>query len=395
MTYYEKYYQIINYRKENILQDKNTYQKHHIKPKSIYPELVRDKDNIVRLTYIEHFKVHVYLYAYYKYELKDSFKSSKMACALECMSSIKRYPTKEIKDIIDNIEEFSLIYEKACIEARRHYSKLRKRTPIIQAKPVLQYSPDGNFIKEYKNANDAKIQNNYKSLVIPKEGRLNTSHGYIWKYKHTENFPRKIQGIEVNYRARKPVLQYDMDGNFVREWKSFKHIKRSKLFKGTCTIIHRCLKNKKRSGFGFIWKYKTSDTYPLKIEVKESTTGKKPILQYDLNGKFIKLWDSISQIEKMGYTCSIFRNLSGVSKSAGGYIWKYKKSDKIELDLHIKVKGPNKKKKIGQYDLNGNLLNVFVGVNEAAKQLGILRQGISKCLAGKYKSTFGYIFKEL
>lgn len=60
-----------------------------------------------------------------------------MACALECMSSIKRYPTKEIKDIIDNIEEFSLIYEKACIEARRQYSKLRKRTPIIQAKPVL------------------------------------------------------------------------------------------------------------------------------------------------------------------------------------------------------------------------------------------------------------------
>ena len=60
-----------------------------------------------------------------------------MACALRCMSNIKRYPTKDIKDIIDNIEEFALIYEKACIEARQYYSKFRKIKSIIQAKPVL------------------------------------------------------------------------------------------------------------------------------------------------------------------------------------------------------------------------------------------------------------------
>ena len=139
-------------------------------------------------------------------------------------------------------------------------------------------------------------QNNYKTLYIPKEGKQYTTHGYIWKYKLSEDFPRKIQGIEVNHRERKPVLQYDMDGNFVREWESMKHIKRSKIFKGSCTIIHQCLKNKKRSGFGFIWKYKTSDTYPLKITVKKSLTEKQQVLQYDLNGKFIREWDSISSI---------------------------------------------------------------------------------------------------
>ena len=345
--------------------------------------------------YIEHFKAHVYLYAYYKYELKDNKKCSKMACALECMSNIKRYPTKEIKDIVNNVEEFALLYEKACIEARKYYSNLRKGNPITPARSVLQYSSDGDFINEYKNVNDAKKQNNYKTLIIPREGKIRTSHGYIWKYKYSENFPKKIPGVEVNRRKRKPVLQYDMNGDFVREWKSIKHIKRSKIFKGTCTIIHQCLKNKKRSGFGFIWKYKTSDTYPLKITVRKPLTEKRRVLQYDLNGKFIREWDSIASISKYGYKGAIFENLSGKRNSAGGYIWKYKTSDKIELDLHIKVKGPNKKKKIGQYDLNGNLLNVFVGVNEAAKQLGILRQGISKCLAGKYKSTFGYIFKEL
>ena len=87
-----------------------------------------------------------------------------------------------------------------------------------------------------------------------------------------------------------------MNGDFVREWESIKHIKRSKIFKGSCTIIHQCLKNKKRSGFGFIWKYKTSDTYPLKITVKKSLTEKQQVLQYDLNGEFIREWDSISSI---------------------------------------------------------------------------------------------------
>ena len=71
------------------------------------------------------------------------------------------------------------------------------------------------------------------------------------------------------------------------------------------------------------------------------------------------------------------------------------KNDSYIDSIINKHKELKNKPTIACYDLNGNLLNVFVGVNEAAKQLGILRQGISKCLAGKYKSTFGYIFKEL
>jgi len=52
----------------------------------------------------------------------------------------------------------------------------------------------------------------------------------------------------------------------------------------------------------------------------------KPILQYDLEGNFIKEWSSIKkaseqlQINKR----SITNNLTNISKSAFGYIWKYK-----------------------------------------------------------------------
>ena len=51
---------------------------HHIIPRSIRPDLITDKDNIVRLTYREHYIAHLCLYKIYE---NDKENSSKMACA--------------------------------------------------------------------------------------------------------------------------------------------------------------------------------------------------------------------------------------------------------------------------------------------------------------------------
>lgn len=47
-----------------------------------------------------------------------------------------------------------------------------------------------------------------------------------------------------------------------------------------------------------------------------------PVYQYDLNGNFIKRWDAASLVKDISKT-SINNCLSGRSKTAGGYIWKY------------------------------------------------------------------------
>lgn len=54
----------------------------------------------------------------------------------------------------------------------------------------------------------------------------------------------------------------------------------------------------------------------------------KSIVQYDLQGKFIKKWESASEVEKVlkinhthiGSCCN------GNRKTAGGYVWKYSNS---------------------------------------------------------------------
>ena len=54
--------------------------------------------------------------------------------------------------------------------------------------------------------------------------------------------------------------------------------------------------------------------------------GVTPVLQYDLQGNFVKEWPSHKEVfDKLGIRSSaIWSNLKGITKQAGGYIWKYK-----------------------------------------------------------------------
>lgn len=56
------------------------------------------------------------------------------------------------------------------------------------------------------------------------------------------------------------------------------------------------------------------------------------ILQYDLQGNFIKEWSSISEAKKQLGINNITNACSGKYKKAGGYIWKYKHRKKVRND---------------------------------------------------------------
>ena len=51
------------------------------------------------------------------------------------------------------------------------------------------------------------------------------------------------------------------------------------------------------------------------------------------------------------------------------------------------------RKKVGQYDLENNLIQEFESLREASRQLNIDCGSISKCCRGKNKSAGGYIWK--
>lgn len=58
----------------------------------------------------------------------------------------------------------------------------------------------------------------------------------------------------------------------------------------------------------------------------EKPTKISPVIQYDLKGNKIKEYESIKEAKKKNKKCSKISDCcSGKRKTAGGYIWKYKK----------------------------------------------------------------------
>lgn len=122
-----------------------------------------------------------------------------------------------------------------------------------------------------------------------------------------------------------PILQYDLEGNFIKEWSSGKqYADENNLLNGTA--ITQCLKEKTPTAYNSLWKYKT-ENYPNKIDPPIYWKNNFiPIIQNDLNGNFIKEWSSILEASKHLNIkkASICNTLKKRAKSAGGFIWEYK-----------------------------------------------------------------------
>lgn len=128
----------------------------------------------------------------------------------------------------------------------------------------------------------------------------------------------------------KPVVQYSLKGILIKEWKSVKEAGETlNIFR---TSISKCVKGKGKSAGGFIWKYKTNITETV-IFVDEvggraiAQNRRKPTIQYSKDGTFVKEWNSAKEagevlnIQVTNITSCCREEI----KSAGGFIWKYKK----------------------------------------------------------------------
>jgi len=127
--------------------------------------------------------------------------------------------------------------------------------------------------------------------------------------------------------ASKPILQYDLQGNFIQEWGSSSQAE--KYMKGKVTNnINACCKNKLKTAYGYIWvfKNKNESTCDTIKNIDVSNNKKRFILQYDLQDNFIQEWESLTQAsrELNIKISSISACLLGRTNRANNYIFKYK-----------------------------------------------------------------------
>lgn len=247
-------------------------------------------------------------------------------------------------------EERLAISKRYSGENNPMYGTHRSKEENPHAIPVNQYSLKGKFIARFDCVKTAveilNLQSNYSGVCKCANGELKSAGGYIWRYdfvdspvteyvrkttlgyKHTEEAKKKMAEARIGkiggVRA-KAVLQYSLDGCFIREFISANNAD-NEMKLGSGNVYSACTGKKKSVG-GFMWRFKT-DNYPLKIEPYKNN-NEKPIIQMSLDCTYIKEWkNAVEASKQIGISASgITGCCKGYAKykTAGGFRWKYKK----------------------------------------------------------------------
>lgn len=251
----------------------------------------------------------------------------------------------------------------------------------------------------------------------PKYGYNLTSGGKV--------FVVNEEGRKRMSEARKnklSVLQYDLEGNFVKEYESTTAAGKA-LGVAATNIWSCCLgfskgKRKKKvqivNGYTFRFKKDYPDV-PSRIDLNITNLNKRNVLQFSLDGVFIKEWESVLDAERgTGTRESGIRQVCyGKYRQCNGYMWRYR-DEFNEIPAQIdpvrpKVKRPfpklteeqiEKGKRINreryarvvhQFSFSGDYVATFPSLDDAAARFG--GDGATICNACKQvksKTAYGY-----
>ncbi len=121
----------------------------------------------------------------------------------------------------------------------------------VKETSVYQFDKQGNFLRKYKSVTDAS-----KDICISRvcihdccNGKQATAGGYIWSWNN------KIPNTSIKIK-QKCIGMFDLNNNLIKKFNSPKDAA-IEVFNNISKAsgISRCLSNKGKTAYGFIWKY--------------------------------------------------------------------------------------------------------------------------------------------
>ncbi len=129
--------------------------------------------------------------------------------------------------------------------------------------------------------------------------------------------------ITANEVQKRKVYKFDLNGNFLAEYESLALAARLYNMPNGSSII-RAIKQKQMCK-GFLWNYENTIKYTYTDVVNKPRYNQRPILQFSIDGTFVREWESVSEVVKQ------FRNvkkvLNGTLQSTKGFKFTYKDCD--------------------------------------------------------------------
>lgn len=147
----------------------------------------------------------------------------------------------------------------------------------------------------------------------------NTKHAIITGLRNPHNVPKRYGKDNLFSKA---VLQYDPQGNFIKKWDCQSDVSRS--FGVTPGAFSNVINKPTKLYRGYMW-VSFDGTIQEKIQPSKSRFAPKKVLQYSLEGEFIKEWDDAKiAAEQLNLVAKGIKDCCrGRQKSHGGYIWKF------------------------------------------------------------------------
>lgn len=172
-----------------------------------------------------------------------------------------------------------------------------------------------------KNSVDyTKVYELWKQGKTTKEISLKMNIGRSTVYNVLHSFPDFVlDNSSDNFK----IYQYDLNGNFIKEWPSCKAVQRE-LNIDACAIGKVINKQRNTAG-GFQW----SNKYYNHIKPITDKANPKPIEQYDLKNNYIQTFKTLGEAARMvNGDASAIRCAAngGMKRSAYGFRWHFKEN---------------------------------------------------------------------
>lgn len=266
------------------------------------------------------------------------------------------------------------------------------------------------YKKHCKNINDQSHQEDFYQ-ALRTYGLENFSYEILKQFEYYDfNLLNKLEIYYINkFNSLKPngynmvpggtngaglakgkkVQQFDLQGNLIAEYNSAHQA-------GAATNINyssicACCRKEIQQVKGFQWKYKDDTSNIINnISTKKLIIKNRKVLQYSLDKNFIKEYCSLQEASnETGISKSIISNVClGKGNTAGNYIWRYEDNPLNKTEI-IKQKC----KKVGQYDKNNNLIQIYNSISEASQLTSTNKANIQSVCVGRRKTANGYIWK--
>lgn len=277
-------------------------------------------------------------------------------------------------------------------------------------KKVYQYSFSGCYIRYFNSLVEAveflNIENIHGTTNISscarENGRNSSAYGYIWSYKYLGKKIKEYNLKESYTHNSIKVYQYDLDGNFIKEYNSIKDAANE--MKTTGQSISDALDVEHRKSNNYQWRthFFENGIEPFTKTPNRNINQKKKIVRISLDGKEFVFYDSIKDaLEDLGgkkYNSCISDALLHNRKTAYGYRWLYYKE---YLENNGKIEKYNEKhtqRNVYVYDINLNFLKEYKNLKELCENsiidfnIKFSKSQVCDVCNKKKKSYKNYIF---